>query len=137
MVDAKAGMTAGDHDVADLLRRADKPTILVANKADNVNRRDGAFEFYELGLGDPDGRLLLSRLGTGDLLDRVVESAAAFRGRAGNRTGRKIAIVGRPNVGKSRLAQRADRPGALDRQRRPRHDARQPRHAASSGPAGR
>ena len=53
MVDGKAGMNAGDHEVAEILRRADKPTILVANKAESADRRDAAYEFYELGLGDP------------------------------------------------------------------------------------
>ena len=53
LVDGSLGVNAGDHEVAEILRRADKPTILVANKADSVARRAAAFEFYELGWGDP------------------------------------------------------------------------------------
>ena len=57
-----------------MLRRADKPTILVANKADSPARRDAAVEFYELGLGDPIAISSYHGSGTGDLLDRVVEA---------------------------------------------------------------
>jgi GTP-binding protein len=102
LVDAKSGLAAGDHDVADLLRRADKPTILVANKADNTDRRDGAVEFYELGLGDPIAISAYHGSGTGDLLDRVVEALPEAEEEP-ETEGPAIAIVGRPNVGKSRL----------------------------------
>ena len=78
MVDTKSGMTAGDHEVADLLRRTDKPTILVANKIDNINRKDMAVEFYELGLGDPMAISSYHGVGTGDLLDRIVENLPAL-----------------------------------------------------------
>ncbi|HQY30636.1 MAG TPA: ribosome biogenesis GTPase Der, partial [Thermomicrobiales bacterium] len=102
LCDARAGITSGDHEVADLLRRTDKPTILVANKIDSFNKRDSAVEFYELGLGDP---LVLSAyhgVGTSDLLDRIVENLPHFDPEE-EISGPKIAIVGRPNVGKSRL----------------------------------
>jgi GTP-binding protein len=102
MVDTKAGMTAGDHEVADLLRRTDKPTILVANKVDNINRKDLAFELYELGLGDPMAMSSYHGVGTSDLLDRIVENLPHFEEEP-QVAGPKIAIVGRPNVGKSRL----------------------------------
>jgi GTP-binding protein len=102
MVDTKSGMTAGDHDVADLLRRTDKPTILVANKIDNINRKDMAVEFYELGLGDPMAMSSYHGVGTSDLLDRIVENLPHFEDEP-EIAGPKIAIVGRPNVGKSRL----------------------------------
>jgi GTP-binding protein len=102
MVDTKAGMTAGDHEVADLLRRTDKPTILVANKIDNINRKDMAVEFYELGLGDPMAMSSYHGVGTGDLLDRIVENLPHFEEEP-DIAGPKFAIVGRPNVGKSRL----------------------------------
>jgi GTP-binding protein len=102
MVDTKAGMTAGDHEVADMLRRTDKPTILVANKVDNINRKDLAFEFYELGLGDPMAMSSYHGVGTSDLLDRIVENLPHFEEEP-EVAGPKIAIVGRPNVGKSRL----------------------------------
>ena len=102
IVDAKAGLSAGDHDVADLLRRTDKPTILVANKADSPARREDAVEFYELGLGDPIPISAYHGSGTGDLLDRVVEALPEVEEEAAIE-GPAIAIVGRPNVGKSRL----------------------------------
>jgi GTP-binding protein len=102
MVDTKAGMTAGDHEVADMLRRTDKPTILVANKVDNINRKDLAFEFYELGLGDPMAMSSYHGVGTSDLLDRIVENLPHSEEEP-EVAGPKIAIVGRPNVGKSRL----------------------------------
>lgn len=102
MVDTKSGITAGDHDVADLLRRTDKPTILVANKVDNINRRDMAVEFYELGLGDPLAISSYHGVGTSDLLDRIVENLPHFDEEPAI-AGPRIAIVGRPNVGKSRL----------------------------------
>jgi GTP-binding protein len=102
MVDTKAGMTAGDHEVADMLRLTDKPTILVANKVDNINRKDMAVEFYELGLGDPMAMSSYHGVGTSDLLDRIVENLPHFEEEP-EIAGPKIAIVGRPNVGKSRL----------------------------------
>jgi GTP-binding protein len=102
LVDARSGPTSGDHEVADLLRRADKPTILVANKAESAVRRDGVFEFYELGLGDPMAISAYHGTGTGDLLDKVVESLPEAE-EVEETDGPAIAIVGRPNVGKSRL----------------------------------
>jgi GTP-binding protein len=102
LVDARTGPNAGDYEVAELLRRADKPTILVANKADSTARREAAFEFYELGLGDPIAISSYHGTGTGDLLDRIVESLPEADEEEAPE-GPAIAIVGRPNVGKSRL----------------------------------
>ena len=102
MVDARAGPTAGDHEVAELLRRADKPTILVANKAETNERRDAAVDFYELGLGEPVPVSAYHGSGTGDLLDRIVEALPEVEAEA-ETEGPRIAIAGRPNVGKSRL----------------------------------
>ena len=102
MVDAREGINAGDHEVAEILRRADKPTILVANKAESSARRDSVFEFYELGLGDPIPISSYHGTGTGDLLDRVVEALPLVEEDEAPE-GPAIAIVGRPNVGKSRL----------------------------------
>lgn len=102
LVDAKEGITAGDLDVAEVLRRSAKPTILAANKADNVDRRLGAVEFFELGLGEPLAISALHGLGTGDLLDAIVERIPAVPEEE-EQAGLKIAIVGRPNVGKSSL----------------------------------
>ena len=102
MVDARAGLNAGDHEVADLLRRADKPTILVANKADSGQRREMVFEFYETGLGDPIAVSAYHGSGTGDLLDRSSNPCPKSKRRR-RIEGPAVAIVGRPNVGKSRL----------------------------------
>jgi GTP-binding protein len=102
LVDTMTGPTAGDMEIADMLRRADKPTILASNKADSVNRRDLVYEFYELGLGEPIGISAYHGNGTGDLLDKVVENLPDAEEEE-ETEGPKIAIVGRPNVGKSRL----------------------------------
>lgn len=106
MVDARSGITAADEEVAELLRRAEKPVILAANKADNAARRMDAVEFYSLGLGEPIVLSSIQGIGTGDLLDRIVEELppeeeAAEEEEEDERP--RIAIVGRPNVGKSSL----------------------------------
>jgi len=102
MVDAKDGVTAADRDVADVLRQAGQPVVLTVNKADNEERRLNALDFYELGLGEPFPISALHGTGTGDLLDEIVallpEGAEEEEG-----GGIRIAIVGRPNVGKSSL----------------------------------
>lgn len=102
MVDGRTGINAGDHEVAELLRRAGKPTILAVNKAESANRREAAYEFYELGLGDPIAISSYHGTGTGDLLDRIVEALPEAEDEE-EPEGPAIAIVGRPNVGKSRL----------------------------------
>ncbi|HJT60019.1 MAG TPA: ribosome biogenesis GTPase Der [Ktedonobacteraceae bacterium] len=106
MVDARSGITAADEEVADLLRRAQKPVILAANKADNARLRQDAVEFYSLGLGDPIDLSSLQGVGTGDLLDRIVEelpSEEELPTDEEEEENPRIAIVGRPNVGKSSL----------------------------------
>lgn len=102
MVDAKTGLTPADEDVGDLLRRSKKPVLLAANKADNEERRLTALEFYALGLEDIFPISSLHGTGTGDLLDAVVASLPATEEIEEEETLR-IAIVGRPNVGKSSL----------------------------------
>ncbi len=102
VVDGKSGMTSGDQEVADLMRRAHKPTILAVNKADSPERRDSAVEFYGLGLGDPVAISAYHGSGTGDLLDQIVEALPEAEEEV-ETEGPRIAIVGRPNVGKSRL----------------------------------
>ncbi len=97
------GPTAGDYEVAEILRRADKPTILAVNKADSVNRRELAYEYYSLGLGEPVAISSYHGNGTGDLLDKVVENFPEAEEEEVELEGPKIAIVGRPNVGKSAL----------------------------------
>src|SRR6266567_3688858 len=105
MVDARSGIAAADEEVADLLRRTEKPVILAANKADNAARRQDAVEFYSLGLGEPTDISSIQGTGTGDLLDRIVEELPpADEMEEDEEEGiPRIAIVGRPNVGKSSL----------------------------------
>ncbi len=104
LVDGEAGLTSADHDVAALLRRTDKPVILAVNKADNQKRRSEAVEFYALGLGDPIPVSALHGTGSGDLLDAIVAGLppAEMETEAEDEA-IKIAILGRPNVGKSSL----------------------------------
>ena len=104
MVDAKTGLTSSDSDIAEVLRKSHKPVILAANKADSEERRLNAVEFYELGLGDPIPMSSKHSINTGDLLDRVVEEFKNVPAREEETDEAiRIAIVGRPNVGKSRL----------------------------------
>lgn len=102
VVDANIGTTSADHAVADLVRRTRKPVVLAANKAESNSRAASAVDFYELGLTDPIVVSSLHGRGTGDLLDAIVE-ALPERDEEEEATGPRIAIVGRPNVGKSRL----------------------------------
>ena len=100
LVDAREGLTPMDEDVANMLRKCTKKVILVANKVDNAKEMDGLAEFYALGLGDPYPIAGISGSGTGDLLDAVV--ADFEEGEQDNSDGLpRIAVVGRPNVGKS------------------------------------
>jgi GTP-binding protein len=104
VVDASSGMTAADQEVADQLRPSRKPVILTANKADNQRRQlDATAEFSPLGFGEP---VLISALhgeGTGDLLDAIVEWFPKTPPQDDDAPAVSIAIVGRPNVGKSSL----------------------------------
>jgi GTP-binding protein len=106
LVDAEAGLTAGDQEAADVLRRSDKPVILAANKADNARRRADAVEFYALGLGDPIPISALHGHATGDLLEAIIESLPPSEEEEEEDERVRIAIVGRPNVGKSSLLNR-------------------------------
>lgn len=106
LVDAQSGVTGPDEEVAAYLRRTEKPVILVVNKADNKKRRDEAVDFYALGLGEPMPVSALHGLGTGDLLDAVVESFPLSEEEEEEDEAIQIAIVGRPNVGKSSLLNR-------------------------------
>jgi GTP-binding protein len=100
LVDAQSGILPVEHDVADLLRRSGKSVLLVANKADSWRGEAQSAEFYELGLGTPITVSAIQGIGTGDLLDAVVEQLPAPVEEAETSDAR-IAIVGRPNVGKS------------------------------------
>ena len=103
VADAKAGITPGDEEIAGILRRAGKPVVVIANKIDDPRRDPDALEFYALGLGDPVPISSLHGYGTGDLLDRIVaELPGAGPAEVGEEAIR-VAILGRPNVGKSSL----------------------------------
>jgi GTP-binding protein len=106
LADAKSGIVPVDHDVADQLRRSGKPVILVANKADSWRGEAQAAEFYELGLGDVHAVSALAGHGTGDLLDAVIAKLPPERTAEEEATEPRIAIVGRPNVGKSSFLNR-------------------------------
>jgi GTP-binding protein len=103
LVDARAGVTPGDEEVADILRRARKPVLLLANKIDDPSQESLALEFHRLGLGEPIPISALHGYGSGDLLDTIVaELPGAGRPEVGDEAIR-VAILGRPNVGKSSL----------------------------------
>ena len=106
--DARDGLTDDDRDVANLLRRTGKPVLLVVNKVDYLGLNDTMYEFYELGLGDPIGISSVNMLGFGDLLDQIISH---FPDEDSSVSGQEesviqVAIVGRPNVGKSSLTNR-------------------------------
>jgi len=103
VVDAQIGVTPGDEEVAQILRESRKPVFLLANKIDDPARDEAALEFHRLGLGDPIPLSALHGHGTGDLLDAVV---ARLPGAGPQQVGAdaiRVAILGRPNVGKSSL----------------------------------
>jgi len=110
VVDARAGVRPGDHEVADLLRRGSLPVVVAANKIDSARDIPLAAEFHSLGLGDPIAVSAAQGLGTGDLLDRIVELAPASEegsDSADSDDGAvRLAVIGRPNVGKSSLVNR-------------------------------
>jgi GTP-binding protein len=108
VVDAKAGIRPGDLDMADLLRNATVPVIVAANKIDSVKDMALAAEFHTFGLGDPVAVSATQGLGTGDLLDRIVEvgPAAEDEVAASEEAPIRLALIGRPNVGKSSLVNR-------------------------------
>jgi GTPase len=102
VVDTESGMNTLDRSVASLLRKQEKPVLLVVNKADNEQKRLEAMEFYELGFDEIYPVSSISGLGTGELLDKVVELLPE-EDDTPEETYPKIALVGRPNVGKSSL----------------------------------
>jgi GTP-binding protein len=102
VVDSRDGVTATDQEIANLLRRADKPLVLAANKADNEARLEAAVEFYELALGEPIPVSAYHGLGLAELMDQLVLLLPAGAVTAVP-AGLRLAIVGRPNVGKSLL----------------------------------
>jgi GTPase len=105
VVDARAGVRPGDEEMADLLRRSPLPIIVAANKCDGVAELPLAAEFHRLGLGEPLAVSAAQGLGSGDLLDRIVELLPAGDVEARGDAVR-LAVIGRPNVGKSSLVNR-------------------------------
>ena len=103
VVDVANGATDLDMDVADILRRCDKPVLVVANKADNYGLHSYAAEFYSFGLGDPICVSAINGSYTGDLLDRIIELLPKSENVVVEEDLPRIAIVGRPNGGKSSL----------------------------------
>jgi len=104
VVDVREGLTPIDRDIADLLRRSRTPVLLVANKVDGRGREHLAAEFYELGLGDPLPMSAIHGTGGGELLDALVEGLPDSGPEPEDDTlAGRIAILGRPNVGKSSL----------------------------------
>jgi len=103
LVDVQAGITASDLESADLLRRSGKPLLLAANKADNRKLEESTAEFYELGLGEPMPISAHHGRGTADLLDRLVTMLPSVPPEEQPPGVVKLAIAGRPNVGKSML----------------------------------
>ena len=104
-VDGREGMTADDIEVANLLRKTQKPLLLVVNKVDYQGVEENLYEFYNLGLGDPIGISSTNMLGLGDLLDEIVQRLPPPQ-EQGEETENhviQLAVVGRPNVGKSSL----------------------------------
>lgn len=103
MVDGKTGMTNADIEVAHILRNSKKPVLVAVNKIDSPNRELDVYEFYNLGLGDPIPVSASNALNLGDLLDSIVEAFPKDVAEVKDADEISIAVIGRPNVGKSSL----------------------------------
>jgi GTP-binding protein len=104
VTDISTGVTAADQEVANMLLRSKKPVVLAVNKADSTGPTDpGVYEFYSLGLGDPVPISAIHGHGTGDLLDRCVEHFPPASECEDDEDRIKVAVIGKPNVGKSSL----------------------------------
>ncbi len=104
MVDVKQGLVDSDGKVADMLRRSHKPIVLVVNKVDNFQKQQAdVYEFYNLGLGDPFPISSIGKQGLGDMLDEVTKYFADIEGIDEEDEIPRVAIIGKPNVGKSSL----------------------------------
>ena len=106
-VDGRSGLTDEDQEIATLLRKAKKPVLLVVNKIDHISQADSAYEFYALGLGEPIAISSANMMGLGDLLQAICEKLPPQQ-TAEQEEGHvlQLAVVGRPNVGKSSLVNR-------------------------------
>ena len=107
LTDGKEGVTDSDNDVANMLRRSKKPVVLVVNKVDSyVKQQNDVYEFYNLGIGDPIPISAANMSGLGDMLDKVISYFPEDNGIDEEDDTPKIAIIGKPNVGKSSLVNR-------------------------------
>src|SRR3954469_17501852 len=106
VTDARAGVMPGDEELAAILRRSHKPVLLLANKIDDPNQDAISWEFHRLGLGDPWPLSAAHGHGTGDLLDAIVARLPGHAPRPPGLEAIRVAILGRPNVGKSSLLNR-------------------------------
>ena len=104
--DGKQGVTADDETVADLLRRSGKPVVLAVNKIDSPKQLADVYDFYSLGMGDPIGVSSLNLLNLGDLLDQIVSYFPEEEAEQEEDKAISVAVVGKPNVGKSSLVNR-------------------------------
>jgi GTP-binding protein len=103
VVDAREGLTATDEEVARVLRKTSRPVILVANKVENFTAGVDIYDFYKLGLGEPIKVSASHGMNMGDLLDQVIEHLPPYQPEEDNDDIIKVAVIGRPNVGKSSL----------------------------------
>lgn len=103
MVDGKEGIVPADYEVAEMLRKAKKPVILIVNKIDNLTLEDNKYEFYNLGIGEPLAISAAQGLGIGDMLDEIVKNFEEEANAEEDTAEIKVAITGKPNVGKSSL----------------------------------
>ncbi|MDG0813124.1 ribosome biogenesis GTPase Der [Cohnella rhizosphaerae] len=103
MADAKSGVTNADEEVAQILFRSGKPVVVAVNKVDNLQRMDDIYEFYSLGFGDPIALSGSHGIGIGDLLEACVDRLPAGEDQEYDDDVIKVALIGRPNVGKSSL----------------------------------
>ncbi len=103
LCDAREGITAADYEVANMLRRTKKPIVLGVNKIDHQGIADNIYDFYALGIGEPIGISAGQGLGLGDLLDEIVSHFPEPEEHEGEENLIQIAVVGKPNVGKSSL----------------------------------
>ena len=105
-VDGRQGLTADDENVADMLRKSGKPVMVVVNKIDNVRMMDEIYDFYQLGMGDPIGISSVNLLNFGDLLEELCKLFPDEDAEDEEDRPIQIAVVGKPNVGKSSLVNR-------------------------------
>lgn len=103
MCDAKTGVTLADEEVAQMLFRSGKPIVVAVNKVDNIKKIEDTYEFYSLGFGDPIGISGSHGTGIGDLLDAIVNNLPELVEEEYDADVIKVALIGRPNVGKSSL----------------------------------